>query len=356
MKLLHLTALATALLASSVASFAASRPLDDVGALAGESLERLALEDNRDPGLALVLEALKGERGIVPRAPEIFTVTGTPGLLLLPLLRPDRPEAQLYLYYLPASAETFFLQITTDPAAGTEVRLWGRGSSEILISPAGARLLPEPSASSFRLAPPFGLPDAAAPKSLDDILTCIARTLGLTINATSLQSLLSSTTCAAANTLALIMTAFNCLNPTPIGLLACTVGIAKIISCSIANCSNPPPSSCQSTITLGQSVNDSWTTSCTAVHRSGRYARYYTFTLTSATSLQIDLGSNLVDSYLILLRGADRSGTSVAADDDGGPGWNSRILGTFPAGTYTIEATTYYPLWTGSFTLALSRR
>ena len=47
---------------------------------------------------------------------------------------------------------------------------------------------------------------------------------------------------------------------------------------------------------------------CASVHRSGRYARYYTFTVSDAVSFQADLGSP-TDAYLYLLAG---SGSSVS--------------------------------------------
>ena len=43
-----------------------------------------------------------------------------------------------------------------------------------------------------------------------------------------------------------------------------------------------------------------------------------------------------------MLRRGGLSGSIVARDDDSGPGNNSLISGTLPAGKYTIEATTFY--------------
>ena len=99
----------------------------------------------------------------------------------------------------------------------------------------------------------------------------------------------------------------------------------------------------------------SWTSDCTSVHYSGpRYARYYSFTLLRSSPMRIDLMSS-VDTLLALRNGSGTGSELVEANDDiGGGNLNSRIETTLPAGTYTIEATTFYPFVTGSFTLTLS--
>lgn len=329
-------------------SAAAGQPLSQV---AGEALESVSLEAEMDLGLTFLLSALREERNVVPQGAEAFRVLSAPGVVLIPLERSDRPEAHLFLYYLPEKQESFFLQIEPDPIAGPAVRLWSRGASEILITQEGAVLLAEPSEATFRVGP-----RSVTETSVIDTLACIARTLGLSLNTTTLQNLLSSATCSATSTMALALTAFSCLNPTPIGILACTVGIAKIVSCSFANCNDLPPSSCQGPIELGQRVNGSWDSSCEAEHRSDRYAKYYTFTLSSTTSVQIDLEALLTDPYLILLSGDGPSGSVLRSDNNSGFGWNARIVRTLSPGTYTIEATTSSSRRTGSFSLSLSRR
>ena len=109
---------------------------------------------------------------------------------------------------------------------------------------------------------------------------------------------------------------------------------------------------CISPISVESTVNGSWTTDCNSTHSSGRYAKYYTFTLSSTTDVQLDLQST-VDTYLYLLSGSGMDGQVEDEDDDGGDGSNSQLQKTLSAGTYTIEATTYYPSNTGSFTLSV---
>ena len=110
-------------------------------------------------------------------------------------------------------------------------------------------------------------------------------------------------------------------------------------------------------ISYGQTVSGTLTTSsCHSALRTSSYAAPYTFNGTAGQQIVVALSSSSFDSYLHLY---GPTGT-VAQDDDGGGGTNSRIPTstgsyTLPAtGTYTIEATTYSPTTTGSFTLSLT--
>jgi sRNA-binding regulator protein Hfq len=117
-----------------------------------------------------------------------------------------------------------------------------------------------------------------------------------------------------------------------------------------------PPSSCSlAPISVGQTLGGSWGTDCASPHRSGNYARFYSFSLASQAQVQIDLSSSATDPYLLLLNGAGTSGSIVAQDDDSGDGNSARIVRTLAAGSYTIESTTYYSQQTGSFSLRLSQ-
>ena len=127
----------------------------------------------------------------------------------------------------------------------------------------------------------------------------------------------------------------------------------------VSNTTGPTPGptqSCIDAISVGGTVSGSWTSACSSTHRTGRYARYYRFSLPSQMTVQIDQSSSAADSYLILLRGSDETGTLVAEDDDSGGSLNSRILATLAAGTYVIEAATFSSGETGSFTVALLSR
>ena len=96
-----------------------------------------------------------------------------------------------------------------------------------------------------------------------------------------------------------------------------------------------------------------WADDCNSEARSGSYARYYSFTLTQAGQVEINLTSG-ADSYLVLRAGEGRTGMMVASNDNvGSRNFNSSINMMLDAGTYTVEATTYFAGQTGDFTLSV---
>lgn len=106
----------------------------------------------------------------------------------------------------------------------------------------------------------------------------------------------------------------------------------------------------QNDITPESTVYGSWSSDCESALRPGSYAQYYTFTLAGTETIEIDLES-LSDTYMYLL---DNSGIMIEYNDDNGVDLNSRIIRELPAGTYTIEATTFDPAVVDSFNLTLS--
>ena len=113
-----------------------------------------------------------------------------------------------------------------------------------------------------------------------------------------------------------------------------------------------PVDICVTALTGDGSVTGEWTDECDSVGRSGRYARFFTFSLDKQALVRIDLESSW-DTYLFLRGGLGRDGPKLHEDDDGGNGYNSRISKSLAAGDYTIEATTYRPSKTGAFTLSV---
>ena len=95
-----------------------------------------------------------------------------------------------------------------------------------------------------------------------------------------------------------------------------------------------------------------WAEPCWSNARSGRHARWYTFTVTPAQAargfnLNMSLLSSDADPYLILRQGESYTGWSIAEVDDSWHwgSWLSAfdaqiIRNGLPAGTYTIEAAT----------------
>ena len=98
--------------------------------------------------------------------------------------------------------------------------------------------------------------------------------------------------------------------------------------------------------------NGNWGSDCRSARRTGSYARFYTFTLSRAHNVRIDLTSSH-DTYLYLMSGSRTTGSVLESDDDDGDGRNSQIRRRLASGTYTIEATTYNGRKTGAFALTV---
>ena len=116
----------------------------------------------------------------------------------------------------------------------------------------------------------------------------------------------------------------------------------------------PPADPCVENLDADTIIQGSWSDDCPSESRSGSYASYYTFSLAESSDVTIGIES-AVDTYLFILEGAGRTGTSLYENDDIVSGnTNSQITETLAAGTYTIEATTYDAGATGDFTLTVS--
>ena len=103
------------------------------------------------------------------------------------------------------------------------------------------------------------------------------------------------------------------------------------------------------TLTETYTTPGTWSDDFVSERQAPNYARYYEFTLETPADLRIDLTSER-DTYLYLVRD---DGTVVDENNNVGRSINSRIVQTaLAAGTYTVEATTYYrnPV-TGNFVL-----
>ena len=121
-----------------------------------------------------------------------------------------------------------------------------------------------------------------------------------------------------------------------------------------------PPPECTVTslgaITSTVTQTGSWSSDCMSVNRTGKYAQFYSFSVSGTTDVQIDVESTdvpAVDTYMYLISGGEKDDTVLEFDDDGGESRNSQITRTLSAGTYTVEATTYSAARTGNFTLTM---
>jgi hypothetical protein len=81
----------------------------------------------------------------------------------------------------------------------------------------------------------------------------------------------------------------------------------------------------------------------------GSYADRWALTLSSATTVRLDLASDAFDAYLFV---TDAANNVIAGDDDSGAGENAQIEVALPAGSYIVWANSYAPGQTGAYTLA----
>ncbi|WP_419939800.1 hypothetical protein [Candidatus Palauibacter sp.] len=79
------------------------------------------------------------------------------------------------------------------------------------------------------------------------------------------------------------------------------------------------------------------------IFHDGSYFDEWVLEVPSSGTVQVDMASDDVDSYLQLWRGSRYGSgwTRTAVDDDGGPGINARIIEYLRPGVYTIVANTY---------------
>ena len=106
-------------------------------------------------------------------------------------------------------------------------------------------------------------------------------------------------------------------------------------------------------LTAPETRMGTWASDCPSNAQSGSYARYYTFTLVRDMQVEMNLTSG-TDPYLVLREGEGRTGRLVTSNDNvGSRNLNSSINRMLVAGTYTVEATTFFAGQTGDFTLSV---
>jgi hypothetical protein len=151
---------------------------------------------------------------------------------------------------------------------------------------------------------------------------------------------------ATAETLAFRLTVTN------------NVGLSSSSYSNVIVAPLPTTSPCDpSNLTLGSHATGHWSSECASIHRSVNHrARYYTFTLESAATITANLTSTQQDAYLYLLQGNGKTGTVLNANDDRSGSTDSQIVYALPAGTYTLEATTYYASRDGDFSINVSQQ
>ena len=114
-----------------------------------------------------------------------------------------------------------------------------------------------------------------------------------------------------------------------------------------------PRAHAQGQIAIGQMMT-SQLTAASPVEAGGRRYAMWTFMGTAGQSVQIDMQSGEIDSYLIL---QDQNGNELQRNDDGGGGLNSRINYTLPyTGAYRVMAESFRTTGVifGNYTLSVS--
>lgn len=217
--------------------------------LRSDTFQSDELAEVEEPELSNTLFVLAAEHQIKPLG-SAFHQTGNKSVFIVPLDagRPSGGDESLTLFFDRSSKSSFFLLLTagSGSVAGGSVRLWGEGPTEIVIDAQGIYYSPVPSFGTFRL-PAHG---NGAEKSVADNILCLARLLGFTVNPTNLNTAISSIVCSvfagsevAHNLAELVLigghcfSAVNCLGLCPASSALCITGLAKWISCGIAECS-----------------------------------------------------------------------------------------------------------------------
>ena len=180
------------------------------------------------------LEMLRAA-GFEPERDAAYEIAGPDEVTVAAFREPD--GTRLLLYHFTATDVDVFARIGTGEDRQPEVRIWSDGPSEIVMSPAGVQLVqPEPS-NRFRFRA------GATALSVPDTSACIARSLGVALTRTALEDHLAQSVCTATSSIALVLTVTNCLSTASIGFanvfatFGCVNGIAKLISCGMAECS-----------------------------------------------------------------------------------------------------------------------
>lgn len=104
-------------------------------------------------------------------------------------------------------------------------------------------------------------------------------------------------------------------------------------------------------IALNRSVTGQLNDSSSVLPTDRSFFNAYTFEGRAGQQVEVEMSSNDVDPYLILLA---PDGQNIAQDDDGAGGSNARLTATLPTnGIYTVLANTYNPGETGSYSIRL---
>ena len=114
----------------------------------------------------------------------------------------------------------------------------------------------------------------------------------------------------------------------------------------------PAPQQCNVGMIDEDDMQQDWLSAgCSSKVRSGSYAKNYQININRNVNVYVSLSSDDFDTYLSLY---DMNGNLIASNDDSGGGTNSELEIPLNAGSYIVEASSYYPNETGTFYLLYS--
>jgi hypothetical protein len=112
---------------------------------------------------------------------------------------------------------------------------------------------------------------------------------------------------------------------------------------------------CFADIKFNKPAQGQWVKACASQYEDDRYAKYYTFTVPSRRTVSLALHpAEATIPRLILRSGAGQLGAVVRAATPAAVGGDAAMTLSLDAGTYTVEASAYYPAHKGAFTLTVS--
>jgi hypothetical protein len=133
-----------------------------------------------------------------------------------------------YLYFFPKMNQHFILESHQAESAAGKLKLWNNSTNRVTISETQVSV------------------QGANLRSLDvgDVVSCIGKTLGIDVGLNNLVNTVSSVSCSALKTMLTAQIALHCFSMAGIGVnnvtstAGCVIGIARLVACGIANCSN----------------------------------------------------------------------------------------------------------------------
>jgi hypothetical protein len=137
----------------------------------------------------------------------------------------------------------------------------------------------------------------------------------------------------------------------PITLVASSEGHTGSVQVRVAHAAEACPFI--TALGLGQPANGTLALGDCEFSLDNSYVDIYEVTLPAAGTIQIDMTSGDLDSYLGLF---DGGGIFLAEDDNSGGGQNARIVRQVPAGKYRIWANTTTGNTSGAYSLTAAQR